>query len=168
MATYLGYQILDMTVLNVDEVSRRPNNILSAEFGDDYRVTAFVGLSGIRSGYRFALSAGVWPDDEELTIEGVSVFEYYWEFFNDRIDAGNEPFIIEWRDRYWLVDLAEPNIGVDVHTSDLFTPQGIAVRRRAVPGVTANTDGSLSIDAPEGLTATPIDAESILLEWDAP
>lgn len=160
MATYLGYEILDMTVLNVDEVSRRPNNILSADFGDDYRVTAFVGLSGIRSGYRFALSAGVWPDDEELTIDGVSVFEYYWEFFNDRIDAGNEPFIITWHDKYWLVDLAEPELGVEVHTADLFTPAGIEVRRRAVAGVTTNADGSIGTFTPLSGGGVPLTGNS--------
>lgn len=174
MATLLGYEILDMTVLNVDLAGRQARHILEAEFGDDVRATANVGnVGGVRSGHVFSLSAGVWPDDEEIsTVDGVSAMEYYWEFFNDRIDAGNEPFIIEWRDAYWLVDLAEPNVGVDVHTSDLFTPQGISVRRRAVPGVVFNVDGSLYVDEepptmPAGFAVIDEGAGFVEVEWEA-
>lgn len=177
MPTYLGYEILDQTVLNVESAGRNAKSILEAEFGDDYRVSANVGnIGGVRSGQMFTISAGVWPDDESIsTVEGVSAFEYYWEFFNDRIDNGNEPFIIEWRNRYWTVDLAEPNIAVEVHTADLFTPQGIQLRRRAIQGVEYYTDGSLGViivdttppSVPTGLT---IDAEAqyaITISWTA-
>lgn len=141
MATITDYPELDLTYLNVDSV-RSIRSVLSAEYGDGYKDTAIVGAVGGRKS--FSLSAGVWPDsDDQPLIDGETIFEYYYEFFEARLDNGNEPFIIEWRDRKWLVDLAEPNHGIDVHTADLFTPHGIEVRMRRVSGLTHCLDGSV-------------------------
>lgn len=132
---------LDMTYVNVDQV-RSPRSVLRADYGDGYADTAIVGAPGGRKS--FTLSAGVWPDDESIaTVEGVSAMEYYWSFFEDRLDNGNEPFIIEWRGRKWLVDLAEPEHGVDTHTLDLFTPFEITVNMRRVTGLIHALDGSV-------------------------
>ncbi len=144
MPTYLGFEIIDMTALNVDRVGRR-GGILTARYAGDYRDSINVDPPGVRSGWRFMLSAGgAWLDDAVRDpVAGVSAFEYYTEFFNDRIDAGNEPFIIEWQSKYWLVDLVNPEWGAEVHTADLFTAEGLEVRRRSVAGVDWNSDGSM-------------------------
>lgn len=130
-----------MTYVNVDDVTS-PRSILRADYGDGFADTAIVGAPGGRK--QFALSAGVWPDSvDQPLISGETIMEYYWSFFEARLDAGNEPFIIEWRDRSWLVELAEPQHGVSTHTSDLFTPHGITLNMRRVSGLTHALDGSI-------------------------
>lgn len=141
MPTINDYPSLDMTYVNVDDVTS-PRSILRADYGEGYADTAIVGAPGGRK--QFALSAGVWPDSvDQPLISGETIMEYYWSFFEARLDAGNEPFIIEWRSRSWLVELAEPQHGVSTHTSDLFTPHGITLNMRRVSGLTHALDGSL-------------------------
>lgn len=161
------YDLLDMTYLNVDSV-RSPRSILRADYGDGYADTAIVGALGGRK--QFTISSGVWPDSEDQPMIGAqTIFEYYWSFFEDHLDAGNEPFRIEWRDRQWLVDLSEPVHGIAVHTSDLFTPEGLTLNLRRVRGIDVNTDGSIAgPPVPTGLIATALSGTEILLEWDAP
>ncbi len=141
MAEYSDFVELNMTGLNVDHV-RPQRSILRANFGDGYAETARVGaVGGTR---QFVVSAGVWPDDDNLLPIGTdSWMEYYTNFFDERLDNANEPFIIEWRDRKWLVDMDESSYGVEVHTSDLFTPDGITLNLRRVSGLTHCRDGSL-------------------------
>lgn len=141
MPTIDDYEELDLTGLNVDHVTPM-RSILTADYGHGYKDTARVGpLGGTR---QFVLSAGVWPDDENVAAIGSdSWMEYYTNFFDTRLDNANEPFVIEWRDRKWLVDLAEPQYGVEVHTSDLFTPDGITMNLRRVIDMDFDVDGSI-------------------------
>lgn len=157
------FEELDLTYLNVDDV-KSTRSILRADYGDGYADTAIVGALGGRK--TFVLSAGVWPDDETIAAIGSdSAMEYYWNFLEARLDAGNEPFVIEWRTRKWLVELAEPEHGVEVHTSDLFTPHGITLNMRRVVDMEFNADGSISEDsAPAGLVTFLGDGLTFLTE----
>lgn len=141
MAALSDYEELDLTGLNIDHV-RPSRSILRANYGEGYADTTRVGsVGGTRA---FQLSAGVWPDDGALaTIDGVSWMEYYTTFFDERLDNANEPFIIEWRNRKWLVDMAETAYGAECHTSDLFTPDGITLNLRRLRGLTFALDGSV-------------------------
>lgn len=158
----MAYEEIDMTGLNVDHVTPQ-RSILTADYGHGYKDTTRVGpVGGTR---QFSVSAGVWPDDPvDAAIGSDSWMEYYTNFFDERLDNANEPFVIEWRDRKWLVDLAEPQYGVEVHTTTLFTPDGITLNLRRAAGLAFNTDGSL-VAAPEGLEATVLSSTEIGLEW---
>jgi hypothetical protein len=139
---YSDYEELDMTGLNVDHVTPQ-RSILTADYGHGYKDTTRTGpVGGTR---KFILSAGVWPDStsDAPAIDGDSWMEYYTAFFDARLDNANEPFIIEWRNRKWLVDFEEPQYGVEVHTSNLFTPDGITLNLRRVSGLTFCLDGSV-------------------------
>jgi hypothetical protein len=136
------YEELNLIGLNVDHATTVGRTTLRANYGDRFRDTAVIGAVG--GATDFVLSAGVWPDDEDVAVIGTdSWMEYYTAFLKDRMNNGNEPFIIDWRNRKWLVDLAEPKYGVEVHTSDLFTPDGIELRMVRVKGLTHCRDGSV-------------------------
>jgi hypothetical protein len=170
MPTIADFEELDLTGLNVDHVTLH-RSILQADYGHGYKDTTRVGpVGGTR---QFVVSAGVWPDDEDLaTIDGVSWMEYYTTFFDERLDNANEPFIIEWRGRKWLVDFDEPQYGVEVHTADLFTPDGIVLNLRRVQDMEFETDGSILIDedppsVPMGLAGIGTAIDEITLTWEA-
>lgn len=135
------YEEINMTYLNVDHVTSR-RSILSANYGDGYKDTTRVGApGGVKT---FTVSAGVWPDSEDQPMIGTqTIFDYYWSFFEERLDNANEPFVLEWRGRKWLVEFAEPEHGVEVHTADLFTPDGIELTMRRVVGLIHCLDGSV-------------------------
>jgi hypothetical protein len=143
MADYSDFEELDLTGLNVDHVTPR-RSILTADYGHGYKDTTRVGpVGGTR---QFVLSAGVWPDDEDDCpdlIDDLPWMEYYTSFIDERLDNANEPFIIEWRNRKWLVDFDEPQYGIEVHTSNLFTPEGITLNLRRVSGLIHCLDGSV-------------------------
>lgn len=134
------YPLLDMSLLNVDRVQRR-YAVVEATFGDGYSASALVGSSAGQTA--FTLSADVWPDDPSLkSIQGKPAFAYYYDFLQDRLRNGNAPFIIYWRGAYYLVQLTEPDLSIDVMTADLFA-SGLEVRGRRIPGIAVRDDGSL-------------------------
>jgi hypothetical protein len=171
MPTIEDFEELDLTGLNVDHVTPR-RSILTADYGHGYKDTTRVGpLGGTR---QFVLSAGVWPDDEAdcPPIDGMSWMEYYTTFFDERLDNANEPFVIEWRDRKWLVDFDEPGYGVETHTSNLFTPDGITLNLRRVRDMEFDSDGSILIDVdppsvPAGLAVTDETFTTLTVAWEA-
>lgn len=140
MPTISDFNELDLTGLNVDHV-RPTRAILRADYGDGYADTSRVGaLGGVRT---FQVS-GLWPDDASIaSIAGKSWKKYYSDFFDERLDNANEPFIISHEGRKWLVDIEGGGYGYEVHTSDLFTPDGITLNLRRVRGLTFCSDGSL-------------------------
>lgn len=94
--------------------------------------------------------------------------EYYTTFFDERLDNANEPFIIEWRSRQWLVDFDEPQYGVEVHTSNLFTPDGITLNLRRVQDMAFNADGSIDSTPPTeptGASITDVGQDSVTITF---
>jgi hypothetical protein len=55
-------------------------------------------------------------------------FEYYWEFFKDHTTGTTEVFILEWRSKKYHASFAEPELGFEQLTADLF-----AISRRQGP-----------------------------------
>lgn len=134
------YPLLDMSLLNVDRVQRR-YAVVEATFGDGYSASALVGSSAGQT--TFTLSADVWPDDANLKqIQNKAAFAYYYDFLQDRLRNGNAPFIIYWRGAYYLVQMTEPDLSIDVMTADLFA-SGLEVRGRRISGIAVRNDSSL-------------------------
>lgn len=145
MPTLQGYEVINQTAFRIERTVSRLA-ILSASFGEGYGASALVGsTAGVKG---FVATAGVWPDNVSYgAIGGVAWMEYYWEFLHDRLEAGNEPFVISWRSKYWLVVMAEPEVAVEnvrCDNFDLFVPAKIKLNQRRVSGVTENADGSLT------------------------
>lgn len=134
------YPQLDLSLLDVDTVERR-FAVLEASFGDGYSAAARVGSTA--GTISFKLSASVWPDDANIKlIQNKSAFAYYYDFLQDRLRAGNAPFIIGWRGGYYLVQLEEPHLSLEVLTADLFA-SGIEVRGRRISGIFVRDNASL-------------------------
>ena len=173
MAEYLGYQIIDQTAFRIASVAPA-YSILRADYGDGYADTALVGMpGGVKA---FTAVAGLWSDDEFYgTIGGQAWMAYYYDFLSARLAAGNEPFIIFWRSKFWLVDLDEPRFALEAlksFNSDMFVPAAIRLNLRRVRGVEFAADGSLAglvkPEVPSGLTLTLTGAFSFIAEWPAP
>jgi hypothetical protein len=174
MPTYEGYEIIDQTAFRVASVAPE-YSILTADFGDGFRATANVGLvGGVKA---FTAVAGLWSDDEFYgTIEGQAWMEYYWNFLHARLEAGNEPFVIAWRGKYWSVDLDEPRFALEALRSfndDMFVPASLRLNTRRVSGIVYDSDGSLG-DVPEpelppiptGLEVTDFSSSTISVTCD--
>lgn len=143
MSTYLGYEILNQTAFSLRELAPTWARI-EIEYGSGYRDGANVGLPTME----FTGKAGVWPDHPDIPIEGTSWMTYYYDFFRARQDNGNEPFIVQWRGRYWLVDMVEKTLPISRTPAvdfDIYVPSDIRIRSTRVRGVTFNTDGSLEV-----------------------
>ena len=102
-------------------------------------------------------SAGIWLDDlDMLTIDGVSRFEYYWEFFKRHTTGDNDIFVIDWRERFWHASFVDPGISVSKFKNQLiYESTGIKIMQRRVLGETYEADGSLPIEFIDGGDAEP-------------
>jgi hypothetical protein len=166
------YDELNLEGLNVDNFKWR-GDVLRANYGNGYGDSVLVGnAAGL---HMWELSdGGVSPDRTTgdasgSEIDSVSRFEYYWEFFKDHTTGTTEIFILEWRNKFWHASFAEPEIGAEQMTYDLFTISGVKVRQRRVPGFVYDADGSIDENPPSvptGLTQTDSDMESITFGWD--
>lgn len=147
----MPYDTLSLEGINVDSVNWR-GDVLRANYGNGYGDSVLVGnAAGL---HMWELSdGGVSPDRTTgdasgSEIDSVSRFEYYWEFFKDHTTGTTEIFILEWRNKFWHASFAEPEIGAEQMTYDLFTISGVKVRQRRVVGVGYNDDGSIDMTAP--------------------
>jgi hypothetical protein len=163
---------LDLNGLNIDQVKWR-GDVLRANFGGGYGAAAVVGpTAGL---HEWELSdGGVSPDRDDadhLPIDGVSRFEYYYEFFKDHTTGTEEVFIIEWRGKKWHASFSDPDLSAEQMTSDLFGITGVRIRQRRVAGIIYNDDGSIDLDPPGPLEDFRVIATtdmSITVAWDFP
>lgn len=136
------YEELSLEGMNVDSVGVH-YDILLTRFGGNRVRSARVGQAfGLQ---RFALSAGVLPDhaDYGSLIGGDPRFQYYFDFWNARMQAGNEPFILEWRGLKYTVIFSEHDFNYETFTSDLFAG-GVPVEQVDVEGESYEADGSVT------------------------
>jgi hypothetical protein len=167
----MPYDTLSLEGINVDSVNWR-GDVLRANYGNGYGDSVLVGnAAGL---HMWELSdGGVSPDRTTgdasgSEIDSVSRFEYYWEFFKDHTTGTTEIFILEWRNKFWHASFAEPEIGAEQMTYDLFTISGVKVRQRRVVGFTYNTDGSIDLNPPSVpvlTTLTVLGTHSIKIDW---
>jgi hypothetical protein len=158
---------LDLEGMNIDSV-KWGGSVLRANFGDGYGDAAVVGLaSGLHT---WALSSGCLPDDEVWgTIEGVSRFAYYWDFFKSHTTGETEIFIIEWRGGKYHASFVDTEMSAEVFTADLFSG-GVQVKQRRITGSGYNADGSIDEDPPStptDLEVTSTTSSSITIDWTA-
>lgn len=142
--------------------------VLRASFGSGYGAKALVGnASGL---HRWSIhSGGIWWDGlDDMTIDGVSRFEYYWEFFKTHTTGEADIFIIEWRDRFYHASFADVEMSVEKFKNETIYQGGFEIVQRRIAGGSYNPDGSVDLpEAPEGLTATALSDSEIELEWTA-
>lgn len=163
----MAFVEIDLTGMRLESVEW-DGMALRANFGRGFGARALPnGTAGL---HRWSLhSGGVWPDftDHGLTIDSVSRFEYYWEFFKTHTTGTTDVFIIEWRDQIYHASFVDTKISVDKFKNMLLYEGGVAIRQRRVAGVTYNDDGSID----EPLPTIPEDfageagAGSDSIEW---
>lgn len=140
------YEELSLEGMNVDTVGHH-FDILEARFAGGFRRSANVGTGSGEQ--RFALSAGVLPDhaDYGSLISGDPRFQYYYEFWIARMQAGNEPFVIEWRTKKFNVVFASHDFTYETFTADLFAG-GVELEQVRVIGESYEADGSITPTGP--------------------
>lgn len=175
MPSYLGIEIINQTAFRIASVTPE-YSILRADYGDGYADTANVGMpGGVKS---FTAVAGLWSDDSYYgSIEGQAWMEYYWNFLHARLQAGNAPFIVNWRDAFWTVDMDEPRFAIEAlrsFNSDMFVPAAIRLNTRRIRGVDYNSDGSIVFDIwppvqpdPDTMTTESLGPTGFRVIWEA-
>lgn len=134
------YEELSLEGMNVDTFGERAN-VLRARFPGGFRRSANVAPRE----KSWALSAGVLPDhaDYGSLIDSDPRFKYYYDFWTDRMDAGNEAFVIEWRGKKYNAEFRETNVSFEVFTADLLAG-GVAIDQVRVFGESYEADGSIT------------------------
>lgn len=139
---------LDLTGMNIDSVAWRGAR-LRADFGGGYG--AFAVVDDAHGLHRWAISAGALPDNADHLIDGVSRFEYYYEFFKAHTTGAEEVFEIAWRGQTWHACFVEDEASFEAFTSDLYAG-GVEIRQRKVAGYLYNADGSVSTFVPSDVS----------------
>lgn len=136
------YEELDLTGMNIDNVDAA-YSVLEAQFGAGY--SAGVNVGPEHELQDFVLTAGVLPDDDDYgnLIDSLPRFQYYYEFWKDRMAAGNEAFVVEHRGLKYNVKFKEHRFTYEVFTSDLFSG-GVELRQVRVVGESYESDGSIT------------------------
>lgn len=144
-----NYEILQHEkMLNIQPFGWK-GNLLTANFGDGFGAGA---LSGKSSGlHRWGMSAGVLPDMDCYSIDysvdesdfTATRFVYFLEFFKRHITLGNKPFLIEFRNKFWLVSFDSDQIDFEQMTATLFTGGTVSLRQRRVADLQFQADGSV-------------------------
>lgn len=138
----MPFETLSLEGMNIDSVEWSISE-LTADYGEGYGDAV---LTGAAAGlHRWALSAGVLPDDADYgsLISGDPRFEYYFSFFKARKAEGDGVFIVEWRGLNWHASFVGPSISFEQFTSDLFAG-GVEIRQRRVVGESYEADGSIT------------------------
>lgn len=169
MPTYDEINLTGMDIDNVDWGGSR----LRVSFGHGYGAFALTGNAAGLHRWKIS-SGGVLPDRDEadyLPIDGVSRFDYYYNFFKDHTTGAEEIFIVTWRGKSYHACFVEASQSYERFTDDLFNG-GVEIMQRRVQGVTYLDDGSLDIDlippsVPTGLRIVDSDDTSITVAWDA-
>lgn len=102
-------------------------------------------VTGEESGlHEWQLSSGCLPDDEAYgnLIDGLPRFQYYWDFFEARMNEGDGVFIVPFRGKNYHASFAETKMSAEVFTLDLFGG-GVTVRQRRIRSATYDEDGAI-------------------------
>lgn len=136
------YEELSLEGMNVDTVGDH-YDILVSKFGGGRRRSARVGQAfGLKI---FVLSPVVLTDHSNYNdlIETQPSFQYYYDFWTERMQAGNEPFILEWRSKKYTVVFRSHDFSYETFTSDLFAA-GVELEQVDVEGEAYESDGSVT------------------------
>jgi hypothetical protein len=158
------YQALNPIGVRLEEVGWAGSR-LRADFGNGYGVKSNVGAqSGLHSWNM--VSAGIWLDTlDQLTVEGVSRFEYYWDFFKRHTTGADDVFVLDWggskgAPKKWHASFVDSDISVAKFKNQLIYNQGgIPITQRRLDHTRYNTDGSIAW--------TPSDLGQIVGRWKA-
>lgn len=140
------YEELSLEGMNVDTVEHS-FDILEARFPGGFRRSARVGTSSGEQSW--ALTASVLTDSSSYNdlIEGDPSFQYYYDFWLARMQAANEPFVIEWRSKKYNCVFREHRFSYEVFTADLFAG-GVMLDQVRVFGESYESDGSITPTGP--------------------
>jgi hypothetical protein len=144
----MPYDEISLEGMDIDEVGWTGSR-LRVSFGHGYGAFALTGNAAGLHRWKIS-SGGLLPDRDGadyLPIDGVSRFEYYYEFFIDHTTGAEEIFIIQWRGKKYHACFAEPTQSFEQFTSDLYNG-GVEIRQRRVAGFLYNADGSMDANPP--------------------
>lgn len=136
------FEELSLVGLEIDGISWRGER-LTADYGSGYGDEAATGAeSGL---WGWELSSEALPDDEDYgnLINGMPRFEYYRDFIQRHTTGTTAIFRIEFRGKYYHASFAEPEWAGEMHTIDLFSMDGVAVKMRRVRGHAYDSDGAV-------------------------
>ncbi len=164
------YEELDLTGIDIDAGSFA-GQVIRKSFGGGFKRKIRVGPSYLLP--RWKLSSGAWPDREESgTINSLSRWDYYYDFFQRFTTGDDDVFVIDFNDRKWTVRFAVTELPFNMHSYDLFdNADGVEVEYAFVPGETTyEPDGSLDTtppSVPTGLVAEGVSDDEIDITWSA-
>lgn len=144
------YDEIDLTGMNIDEVSWSGSR-LRVNFGHGYGAFSVTGNAPGLHRWKIS-SGGVLPDRDGTDygpIDGVSRFDYYYEFFKDHTTGAEEIFLMTWRGRQYHACFVDSSQSYEVFTSDLYDG-GVEIQQRKVAGFVYNADGSVPPDVSDG------------------
>ena len=127
--------------MDIDAVERS-FSVLEAKYGGGYHAGVLVGpLGGL---HRWSLSAGVLCDSSTYhdPVGGSPSFQYYWNFYQARMEEGNGTFIMDFRGASYHVGFVEKRMTMERFTNDLFGG-GVQIEQRRIAGQAYNSDGSI-------------------------
>jgi hypothetical protein len=127
--------------MDIDAVDRA-FSVLKANYGHGYQDGVLTGpLGGLHT---WTLSSGCLPDDDDISPIGAdSRFEYYWNFYQARLEEGNGPFIIEFRGLDYHAGFVDTRLSMERFTEDLFAG-GVMIEQRRIIGESYQSDGSIT------------------------
>jgi phage-related protein len=112
--------------------------VLEFSFGDGYEDSALVGSTEGTLSWKltFKVLPGFLGQEISGPLSAESRAEYLWNFFKDRMAAGNETFkFISPRDgRMYLAAFAETKLSYELFAVKMFS-SGISLKQRREPGV---------------------------------
>lgn len=168
------FEELSLVGLEIGPVSWRGER-LSADYGSGYGDEAATGAeSGL---WGWELSSEALPDAQDYgnMINGMTRFAYYTDFIRRHTTGETAIFRIEFRGKYYHASFVEPEWAGEMHTIDLFSMDGVAVKMRRVRGHAYDSDGAvlqpwawITADNNEGETegVAAADDEAVLLLFD--
>lgn len=136
------FEELSLVGLEINTVSWRGER-LSVDYGSGFGDEAATGTeSGL---WGWELSAEVLTDDDSYNdlIDGVPSAQYYFDFFKSHTTGTTSIFRIEFRGKYYHASFVEPEWMGEMHTIDLFSMDGVAIKMRRVRGHAYDSDGAV-------------------------
>lgn len=142
MAHLLDYEELDLTGMDID-MADWSGEVLRTNFGSRYGSTVRTGPA--YGAQDWVISSGALPSETEYgTINSLSRFDYYYDFFQRHTTGERDIFVIDYRDKKYHASFTEERISFERFTNTLYAGEGVAIRQRQVRGVHYNAaDGSI-------------------------
>jgi hypothetical protein len=143
---------------------------LRVSFGHGYGAFALTGNPAGLHKWKIS-DSGVLPDRDSADygpIDGVSRFDYYYNFFKDHTTGAEEIFIITWRGKSYHACFSDPTQTYQRFTEDLFSG-GVDIQQRRVAGFPYEGDGSVDTtppSVPTGLAGVGLTSTSIRVTWE--